>query len=588
MKRSKPIFLRMTGIILVVLLPAVMLYTYFSTTSIQVIDSQTRAYKESQLLFLKSQIESNVERLSLSSNVLARDSSILDLHISMLRKDYYRMIEDQSLVKEKLQLQSLSSHWSNELSVYLPETQSRISTNLSGAYDPSVLERSENGVWQLHPGGSAGSPYYRLLIWDPYLSKDDPERVNAVFEVKFSLDNVREMLRLYNAENPGDSFLLTGGGTAFADASGDDAKFQALGERLLAGELGDAGSRDLEVDGKRSYLSYVYLPKLDAWLVDYVPLHEFHAPVIRSRNLFYASMTALIALGIAASYLLYLNVQKPLSALIRGLKQFEIGDYGYRIKQTFHNEFDYMMHRFNDMGREIQHLIQNVYEEQDRARLATLKQLQSQINPHFLYNCLSFIAACAKAKQTDTIREMAYHLGGYYRYTTRVDDQRATLREEMDLVRHYLQIYAYRLERIDYDIDVPEDMLAEPIMRLMIQPVVENAIMHGVEPKPGRGFVRVSGRRLAGWNTIQVEDTGVGMTEEAMLDYRRRLELPMEERTGCGLWNVHQRLKARFGPGSGVTMSLSETLPGLCVTLRWTSETEEETEENDIVPALVR
>lgn len=579
MKRSRPIFVKMNGIILVVLIPAVILYTYFSTSSVQVIDSQMKAYKESQLLFLKSQIESNIERLSLSSNVLARDSSILDLYISILTKDYYRMIEYQTLVKEKLYLQSFSSHWSNELSVYLPDIQTRISTRLNSLYDPNVLERSENGVWQFQAGEGADQAYYQMLIWDPYLSKSDPDSVNAVFEVRFGLDNVRKMLQHYNLENPGHSFLLTASGEVFADAAASDAGYAELGAALLAEGLDGIGNRDLKVDGRQSYLSYAHVPHLDAWLVDYVPLQQFHAPVIQSRNLFYVSMLVLVALGFAASYLLYLHVHRPLSMLIRGLKQFEIGDYTYRIRQKFHNEFDYMMHRFNDMGREIQHLIQNVYEEQDRSRLATLKQLQSQINPHFLYNCLSFIAACAKAGETTTIKEMAYHLGGYYRYTTRVENQKATLGEEMDLVRHYLQIYSYRLERIEFEIDVPDELLGEPVMRLIVQPVVENAIQHGVEPKPGRGLVLVSARRENGWNIVQVDDSGDGMSEEAIKAYLQRLELPMNDDIGCGLWNVHHRLRHRFGAGAGIAMERSGILPGLSVSLRWRADNQQDMKE---------
>ncbi|MFS0723415.1 cache domain-containing sensor histidine kinase [Paenibacillus sp. 1P07SE] len=587
MKRSRPIFFKINGVILILLIPTVLLYTYFSTTSVQVIDSQMRAYKESQLLFLKSQIESNIERLSLSSNVLARDSSILDLYLSILRKDYLRMIENQSLVKEKLYLQSFSSHWSNELSVYIPDIQTRISTTLGSSYDPAMLEQSENGVWHYRGDPQAQDAYYQMLIWDPYLSKDQPDNVNAVFEVRFGIDNVREMLRQYNTDNPGHSFLLTGSGAVFADSGAKDAGYGELGAELLAGGLEGIGNRPMTVEGKDVYLSYAPLPQLGAWLVDYVPLEQFHAPIIQSRNLFYISMLVLVVLGFCASYLLYLHVQKPLSTLTKALKQFEMGDHAYRIHQRFHNEFDYMMHRFNDMGREIQHLIQNVYEEQNRSRLATLKQLQSQINPHFLYNCLSFIAACAKAGQTKTIKDMAYHLGGYYRYTTRVENQKATLREEVDLVKHYLQIYTYRLERVDYRIEVPEEMLEEPVMRLIVQPVVENAIMHGVEPKPGPGLVVVRGRREAGWTILEVEDSGVGMTEQAIAAYRQQLELPMSEETGCGLWNVHQRLKVRYGEGAGVTISRSDAMGGLCVSLRWKHELRADTKEKSYEPTII-
>ncbi|MGG1514401.1 histidine kinase [Paenibacillus oryzisoli] len=581
MQGNRPIFVKITGVILILLLPIVLLYTYFSQTSFHVIDKQISNYNESQLLFLKSQIELGAERLALSSSVLTRDSSVLNLQVSMLTKDYYRMIDLQMQLKEKLYLQSFSSNWTNTISVYLPDLQTRISTNLSEGYNGGDLDKAANGKWQFQPGSGNEAPFYQLLIWDPYFSKENSTPVNAVYEVRFGLDNIRKMLQHYKLESPGGCFLLTRSGHVFSNSETGDTAVAGLGASLLQGELSDIGHRSLAFEGEQTYLSYAYLPALDAWLIDYVPLSVFHAPIVQSRNLFYASMLVLVVLGFVASYLLYLHVQKPISLIMKGLKHFEMGDYAFRINKRFHNEFDYMMQRFNDMGREIQHLIQNVYEEQNRSRLATLKQLQSQINPHFLYNCLSFIAGCAKAGLTDTIKEMAYHLGGYYRYTTRVENQMPLLKEEIDLVRHYLQIYALRLERLDYQIDVPPDMLDAPVMRLIVQPVVENAVMHGIEPKPGRGSVRISGRReSSGWNILQVEDSGMGMTEDRIMAYMRRLEQPMDESTGCGLWNVHQRLKQRFGPGAGICIEPSKQLSGLCVRLSWKDE-EDDAEGGD-------
>ncbi|WP_168118812.1 histidine kinase [Paenibacillus sp. HB172176] len=572
MKRNRPIFLRINLVILILLIPAVILYTYFSRTSLQVIDRQMSDYNESRLLFLKSQIESNADRLSFSSSVLARDSSILDLQLSILTKDYYAMIDYQTQVKEKLYLQSLSSTWANTLSVYLPDIETRISTNPSDGFSTSDLVAADNGRWIFHPGDNEASSYYQLFIWDPYFSKNSGQSVNAVYEVRFGLDNIRKMLQHYQLEGSGNCFLLTSSGDVISNSESGDAGYGEAKTALLGENLGNLGHLNIELDGQKSYASYVWLPGLDAWLIDYAPLSVFHAPIIDSRNLFYISMLVLIILGFAASWLLYLQVQKPISYIIRGLKHFEMGDYGYRIGKRFHNEFDYMLQRFNDMGKEIQHLVQNVYEEQNRSRLATLKQLQSQINPHFLYNCLSFIAGCAKVGHTDTIKEMAYHLGGYYRYTTRVENQMPLLKEEVELVRHYLQIYSYRLERIDFEIAIGDDMLDEPIMRLILQPVVENAVMHGVEPTPGKGFILVTGMREDGWMLLRVEDSGGGMTASEIEAYKRRLEQGLDENVGCGLWNVNQRLKQRFGEGSGIEIGPSKRLSGLCVTLRWKSE----------------
>lgn len=568
MRRNRPIFVRMCGVILILLIPTVILYTYFSRTSIEVIDRQMSAYNESQLLFLKSQIESHTERLSFASSVLTRDSSILELRLSMLTKDYYRMIDFQTQVKEKLYLQSLSSNWTNELAVYLPDTDTRISTNPAAVYDWSILDRADNGTWKYMPGTQEGAAYYQLFIWDPFFSGSN-QTDNAVFEVRFGLENIRRMLQQYKVESPGDCFFLTSSGEVFSGTETEDERYGQLGQLLFAGGLGELGHLSTTLEDREIYLSYTYLPNLDAWLVDYVPLEIFHAPIIQSRNLFYMSMVVVIILGFIASYMLYLHVQRPISFIVKGLRQMEKGDYSFRINRRFHNEFDYMMHRFNEMGREIQHLIQHVYEEQKRSRLATLKQLQSQINPHFLYNCLSFIAACAKSGETGTIKEMAYHLGGYYRYTTRVEKQLALLKEEVDLVRHYLQIYCYRLERLQYSIHVPEQMLEEPVMRLILQPVVENAIVHGIEPVPGQGVILITGEQEEGWNRLLIEDSGSGMTADEIAQYVGRLEQPLDETMGCGLWNVHQRLRQRFGEGAGVVVAPSNRLGGLCVSLIW-------------------
>ncbi|MBD2846990.1 histidine kinase [Paenibacillus sp. IB182496] len=569
MSRHRPILIRMIGVMLIVVVPAVLLYTYFSRVSIDTIDAQITASNENRLGFLRSQIVSNVDRLAMASSVLSRDSSVLNLQISILTGDYYGTRTYQTQLKEKLSLQSLSSPWSNELSVSLPEIERRISTLPTDPFNALELDAADNGVWRLLTDGSGRGRYYQMFMWDPFGSKRDTPQVNAVYEVRFGLENIRKMLREFRQEGDGQTFLLASGGAAFGGVEGQDEQARALGAELLQGELGDSGHRSLHVEGQQAYLSHLYVPSLDAYLIDYVPLSVIHAPIVESRNLFYLGLLAVLLLGMAATYLLYLHVQKPISAIVQGLKQFEIGDYTYRIHQRFHNEFDYMMRRFNDMGNQIEHLIRNVYEEQNRSRLATLKQLQSQIHPHFLYNCFSFIAACAKGGYTDTIRQMAFHLGDYYRYTTRVENQTPPLREEAELVRHYLAIYKLRLERLAYEVELPEEMLEEPMPRLILQPVVENAIEHGVEPLPGSGRVRVSGSIEGPWRMVTVEDSGSGMSEAEIEAYMQRLELPMDETIGCGLWNVNERLRQRFGAGAGISLTASQRLSGLAVTLRW-------------------
>lgn len=123
MSRHRPILIRMIGVLMIVVVPAALLYTYFSRTSIETIDAQITASNESRLGFLRSQIVSNIDRLSLSTGVLTGDSSVLNLQLSILTDDYYGTRTYQTQLKEKLGLQSLSSNWTNELSIYLPKSE---------------------------------------------------------------------------------------------------------------------------------------------------------------------------------------------------------------------------------------------------------------------------------------------------------------------------------------------------------------------------------------------------------------------------------------------------------------------------------
>ncbi len=150
-----------------------------------------------------------------------------------------------------------------------------------------------------------------------------------------------------------------------------------------------------------------------------------------------------------------------------------------------------------------------------------------------------------------------------------MENQEATLGEELELVRNYLTIQNLQMQRFDFELDVPDDMLELRIPRLILQPIAENAILHGLEPRMEWGWLRISGERDGAGNRLIVEDNGVGLSEGALEKLRIKLDTPLDNESGCGLWNVHQRLKYRFGPEAGVEMSPSPG-GGLRTVLHWT------------------
>jgi two-component system sensor histidine kinase YesM len=209
------------------------------------------------------------------------------------------------------------------------------------------------------------------------------------------------------------------------------------------------------------------------------------------------------------------------------------------------------------MSRQIQDLIENVLNEKLRAREATLKQLQAQINPHFLYNCLGYIINMAQMKDEEAVVSMAYNLSAYYRYTTRMERQTASLDEEIRLIVNYLDIQKLRNGRIYYRIDIPEEMLNQQVPRLMLQPIVENAVIHGVGKSYSSGEIRISGEMSNGYCRIYIDDDGPGMNQDLQEALNRKMRQPLQEEMGCGLWNTSQRVIHQFGDNSYLNFTKS-------------------------------
>lgn len=166
---------------------------------------------------------------------------------------------------------------------------------------------------------------------------------------------------------------------------------------------------------------------------------------------------------------------------------------------------------------------------------------------------------------------MSMHLAKYYRYTTRVEKLTATLKEELQLLESYLEIQKFHIQHMSYRIDVPESMLRLELPRLLLQPIVENAVLHGIEQFDGDGIITIKGESAAGWHSIIVEDNGVGMTEEALQALERELMHAPDDHTGCALWNIKQRMLLQFGPSASLSFEIRKQ-GGLAVQLTWQAQ----------------
>lgn len=236
------------------------------------------------------------------------------------------------------------------------------------------------------------------------------------------------MLDTYKSGHSDNPFFYKEGHAIIASRSADGPKM----DQIIT-ELGDRiNSRDSSFlihsfDGRPYLITYYYSNILEWHLVDSVPLNQIIGPIKQQRLLFGASSIILLLSCITAASALYWNVHRPIFQLVRAVQRIKEGDYAYRLPKKSNNEFTFLMQNFNEMATQIQDLIENVLQSRILARDATLKQLQAQIHPHFLYNCLGFIINMTKMGKNRAVIDMAYHLADYYRYTTRMDNQGVSL-----------------------------------------------------------------------------------------------------------------------------------------------------------------
>lgn len=231
------------------------------------------------------------------------------------------------------------------------------------------------------------------------------------------------------------------------------------------------------------------------------------------------------------------------------------------------DEISNLYRDLNTMINNIQHLISTVYEEQvqkerlhSRQKDVELKMLASQINPHFLYNTLETIRMKARCSGESEIEELVKMLAKILRRNIQVGDKLVTLKSELELVEYYLKIQQYRFgDRIRYSIDIRCDIDFLKIMPLLIQPIVENAFVHGLETKEGQGIIRIIVERTDRLR-IHIIDNGNGMSEDKLNEIIESLnDFSKLSRDHIGLNNVNQRIKLLYGDEYGISIKSKES-----------------------------
>ena len=282
--------------------------------------------------------------------------------------------------------------------------------------------------------------------------------------------------------------------------------------------------------------------------------------------LFLAMAAMAIVVLIATSFWFYSHTSRVLLDFIAGIRRIDEGRSEYVTCPDNTREFQSLTDSFNRMLRNLYRLRQEAMDNQRKMFLRELENkqtqilfLQTQINPHFLYNTLECINSAGAVYGSWEIQQMAVSLGEIMRYSIKGSNI-VTLAREIDIVISYLSIQKVRFpDKVSLVLDIPDPLLEVRLIKLMLQPIVENCVIHGLEPTTRKCLIRISARQAGSVMTIRVSDSGKGITAEKLADIRRAIADSnsnfFNETNSIGLANISRRIKLFYGDAYGLTIS---------------------------------
>jgi two-component system sensor histidine kinase YesM len=304
------------------------------------------------------------------------------------------------------------------------------------------------------------------------------------------------------------------------------------------------------------------------------PINDMLTAITEYEQAMLFIMVLLLAIAICIAVMMARMITKPIRELSKLMKITESGDLSVRADIKSSDEIGMLGSSFNSMTEKINDLVDLVYEEQHQKRQAELLALQAQINPHFLYNTFDTIQWMAKKYNATEVVDMIKALTTFFRIGISRGKDFISVDQEITHVRNYLIIQSTRYEDLlSYEIDEQPGLQAYSVPKLILQPIVENAIYHGIKLKPEGGKITVLAAMEGTDIVFRVTDTGAGIRTDKLEEINTNLREGKQGEEGYGIYNVNERIKLYYGTMYGVSAE-SVYGEGTTVTIRCAAVTD--------------
>lgn len=397
------------------------------------------------------------------------------------------------------------------------------------------------------------------FVWVTSLSREifdfKTGRPLAVLLVDLNFSVIRNICANINLGNRGYVFIVDSGGTIIYHPQ-QELIYSNLKTELINRVVTTRGSSFIAGTGKSRRIYTISTSDQTGWKIVGVTYVDNLVSDKQFIQIYYLllGMACLIVVGLL-SVLISVRISRPIKTLTRSVQEVEKGNFEIKVRVTSSDEIGNLAAKFNLMIAKIRDLMLQNEREHRAKRRAELAALQAQINPHFLYNTLDSVVWMAEVKKHEQVVKMVSSLAKLLRLSISKGDEIVTIRQEIEHITNYLIIQKMRYrDKLDFRIEVDENIYANRILKLLLQPLVENSIYHGIKNKKEGGIVRVLGKRTGSRVLMQVVDNGIGIDPERM---RRILDGDDGDGTassrGVGIKNVHERIRLYFGDEYGLS-----------------------------------
>jgi two-component system sensor histidine kinase YesM len=566
------IFSRLILTFMFILIPLYILSVVIHSWGVSIIRTEIVSSMQSKISFHKLILDNEIARIDNLQDECLQDDDLLKLtYTSSILSDFEK-IQSLNRLHKRLYTLKNSSIYIDDARLIIRDIGKTISAN-TGVSELSDQDQvfldtfaKDQFAMLLKTGNTL------VLQKRNYSVKNDVSEPHIIIQISYSNS------ALLNTFQTFDTYQGSGSILAYPDLD-----FQLATENnpailtgietlpLIGGAANQKINQTMAAGSAKFLVIGDKLDNLDLWLVSYVPEAEVFAPLKRYMYLLWGISVFSIIIIVFFSYSTHRFLQRPLRKLVEAFHRVEDGDIKFQIQHQANDEFKYLYTRFNAMLENINLLIEQVYAQKITSQRAELKQLQSQINPHFLYNNFFILQRMIQGYDNETAIQYCRYLGKYFQYVTRNAQDDMPLYKELEHAQNYLEIQSIRFPDLDIKIDeLPvayKDLL---VPRLVFQPIIENIFEHGFKNTTNPRQIIIQFIEAEPGLTIVVEDSGETPSPEDLQAMNDRLSQPIDQHlTGesTGLINTNLRIRLKFGEACGITVSASE-LGGWKVTIR--------------------